>query len=58
MKRYRLKLSLPGKAAAIAKVFPNAFTFVAYLSTDQVEKFLAVEFVLMQFNISATLEEA
>jgi len=58
VKRYRLKLSLPGKAAAIAKVFPNAFTFVAWSHPDTMEKVEFAEIVLAQFGVGLVVEEA
>ena len=58
MKRYRLKLSLPGKAATIGKLFPNAFVFVAWANTDIIEKLEVADLILAQFGISLTIEEA
>lgn len=58
MKRYRLKLTLPGKAATIGKLFPNAFTFVAWLNPDQAEYRMAAMWLLQAFNIGLEVEEA
>ena len=58
MKRYRLKLSLPGKAGTIGKLFPNALTFVAYLKPEQAEYNLAAMWFLQAFNIGLEVEEA
>ena len=58
MKRYRLKLSLPGKAATIQKLFPNAFTFVAWAHPDTIEKLDVAELVLAQFGVGLVIEEA
>lgn len=58
MKRYRLKLSLPGKAGMIGKLFPNALTFVAYLTPDQAEYQLAAMFFLQAYKIGLEVEEA
>lgn len=58
MKRYRLKLSLPGKAGTILRLFPNALTFVAYLKPEQAEYNLAAMWFLQAFNIGLEVEEA
>ena len=58
MKRYRLKLALPGKAAAIAKIFPNAFVFVAWANPDVIEKLGVAELILAQFGVGITIEAA
>ncbi len=57
MKRYRLKLSLPGKAGTILRLFPNALTFVAYLTPEQAEYNLAAMWFLQAFNIGLDVEE-
>ena len=58
MKRYRLKLSLPGKAGTILRLFPNALTFVAYLTPEQAEYNLAAMWFLQAFKIGLEVEEA
>ena len=58
MKRYRLKLSLPGKAGTILRLFPNALTFVAYLTPEQAEYQLAAMWFLQAFKIGLEVEEA
>jgi len=58
MKRYRLKLILPGKAGMIGKILPNALTFVAYLKPEQAEYSLAAMWFLQAFNIGLDVEEA
>ena len=58
MKRYSLKLSLPGKAAMIGKLFPNALTFVAYLTPEQAEYQLAAMWFLQAYKIGLEVEEA
>ena len=58
MRRYRLKLSLPGRAAMIGKLFPNALTFVAYLTPEQAEYQLAAMWFLQAYKIGLEVEEA
>jgi hypothetical protein len=58
MKRYRLKLSLPGKAGTILRLFPNALTFVAYLTPEQAEYQLAAMWFLQAYKIGLEVEEA
>jgi hypothetical protein len=58
MKRYRLKLSLPGKAGTILRLFPNALTFVAYLTPEQAEYQLAAMWFLQAYKIGLDVEEA
>jgi len=58
MKRYRLKLILPGKAGMIGKLFPNALTFVAYLTPEQAEYQLAAMWFLQAYKIGLDVEEA
>ena len=58
MKRYRLKLSLPGKAGTILRLFPNALTFVAYLTPEQAEYQLAALRFLQAYKIGLDVEEA
>jgi hypothetical protein len=58
MKRYRLKLSLPGKAGTILRFFPNALTFVAYLTPEQAEYQLAAMWFLQAYKIGLDVEEA
>jgi hypothetical protein len=57
MKRYRLKLSLPGKAGTILRLFPNALTFVAYLTPEQAEYQLAAMWFLQAYKIGLDVEE-
>jgi hypothetical protein len=49
---------LPGKAGTILRLFPNALTFVAYLTPEQAEYQLAAMWFLQAYKIGLDVEEA
>ena len=57
--RYRLKLTLPltGTAASVLKFFPNALTFVAYLTEDQVNYQDYANLFLAPFKIQLDIQK-
>lgn len=57
--RYRIKLTIPatGTVATIIKLFPNALTFVAQLSEDQLAYQDYANLFLSPFNIAIFLEK-
>jgi hypothetical protein len=56
VKRFRLKLSVPG-SAWVQRMFPNAFTFVAWLRPEQAEFQIAAVGFLSAFGVGLTVEE-